>query len=103
MCCLDALPARQDFLTALHNTPITNGFTGNLAIAEVDLNHFAPRILQRLCNTLLTKRDDVIWRFFETMAAIMRLTIECSPDTLARSDLPRRSAARRSSSTPSPT
>ena len=31
--------------------------------------------MQRLCNALLTKREDVIWRFLETMAVITRLTI----------------------------
>ena len=40
----------------------------------MDLIHFTPLILERLCNALLTKRDDVIWRFFETMSALTRLT-----------------------------
>ena len=32
----------------------------NIALAEMDLIHFASLILQKLCNALLTKRDDVI-------------------------------------------
>ena len=67
----------------------------NIAIAAMDPIHFAPPILLRLCNALLTKREDVIWCFFETVSYITRLTIERALDTLAQlDDLPRRSTAR---------
>ena len=52
----------------------------HLAITEMDLTHFAPLILQRLCNALLPKREDFIWPFFETMAAITCFTIQRAPD-----------------------
>ena len=42
--------------------------------------------MQRLCNALLTKHDDVIRTFFETMAAITRFTSNMLP-TPTRSDL----------------
>ena len=62
-----------------HNRPITDELLANLALTEVDFIHFTPLILQRLCNALLTKCDDVTRRLFETMAAIARLTIDRTP------------------------
>ena len=47
----------------LHNMAITDELTRNLALAEISLIHFATFILQRLSNSLLTKRDDVVWHF----------------------------------------
>ena len=42
--------------------------------------------MQGLCNALLTKRDDVIGRFCETIAPLTWLTIEPAADTLAQLD-----------------
>ena len=79
----------------LFNKPNTDELMANLAPAEMDLIHLSSLILQKLCYTLLTKRKDVIWCFFETMSYITRLTIERALDTLAQlDDLPRRSTAR---------
>ena len=41
----------------LHNKPIPDELMAILAPAEMDLIHFAPLILQKLCNALLTKRE----------------------------------------------
>ena len=60
-------PRDKTVTQLLHNKPITNGLTGNLAIAEIDLTNFAPSSCKD-CNALLTKREDVIRRFYETMA-----------------------------------
>ena len=96
-------PRDRTVTQLLHNNPINDELTGNLGLAEIDLTSYAPLILQRLGNALLTTLEDVILRFFSTMAAITCLTIERAPDTLAQLyDLPRRSTARCSSSTPSP-
>ena len=64
----------------LYNKPITDELMANLALALIDLIHFAPLILQKLCNALLSKREEVVWRFFYLMAAITQLTIERAPD-----------------------
>ena len=63
-----------------HNKPNTDGLMANLALAVMDLIHFAPSSLKTLCNALLTKREDVIMRFFEPLAAITRLTIKRASD-----------------------
>ena len=60
----------------LHNKPNTDELMSNIALAETDLIHIAPLPLQGLCNALLTKSEDVIWPFPETIAAITRLAIE---------------------------
>ena len=65
----------------------------------MDLIHFASPILQKLYNALLTKRDGVIWRFFETMSALTRLTVY-HPDADPLSSTISRSTC---SSAPSPT
>ena len=70
----------------LHKKPNTNELTGNFALAEMDLNHFAPLIMQRHCNALLTRCENVIFRFSETVAPIPRLAIEPEADTLAQLD-----------------
>ena len=82
-------PRDMTVIQLLHNKPITVELTANLALAELDLIHIAPLPLQGLCNGLLTKREDVIRRFFETMAATTCLTIEVLP-TPTRSDVSRR-------------
>ena len=51
----------------LHKKPNTNELTGNFAPTEMDLIHLSSSILQKLCNSLLTKREDVIGRFSETI------------------------------------
>ena len=53
-CCLDSQPTRQDFTQQLHNKPTTDELMANLALADMDLIHIAPLILQGLYNTLLT-------------------------------------------------
>ena len=63
----------------LHNKPIADDIVAHLALAEMVRIHIAPLILQRLCNTLPAKREDVIWCFFETMSSITGLTIEGAP------------------------
>ena len=52
----------------------------------MDLIHLSSLILQKLCNALLTNRDDVVRRFSETIAPLTRLTIEPAADTLAQLD-----------------
>ena len=73
-------PRDRTVTQLLHNKPISDERMANIALAEIDLIHLAPLTLQRLCNALLTKREDVIFRFFESMAAITRVTIERAPD-----------------------
>ena len=63
----------------LHNKPNTDDLLANIALAVMDLIHFAHLILQKLYNSLLTKREDVVCRFFQTTATITRLTIEGAP------------------------
>ena len=70
----------------LHKKPNTNELTGNFALAEMDLNHFAPLIMQRHCNALLTRCENVIFCFSETVAPITRLAIEPAADTLTQLD-----------------
>ena len=89
----------------LHNMVITDELTANLAPTEMDIIQITPLILERLCITLVTKRDDVIRGFFETIAIITFLSLH-HPDTITQlvDLLPaRRSTVRRSSTTPSPT
>ena len=94
-------PGERTVTQLPHNKPNADELMANLALAEMNLIHFPLPILQKLCNTLLTKREDVIRRF-KTMSAITWLTIEVLP-TPTRSDLPRRSPFHPSSSTRSPT
>ena len=56
---------RDKTLTQLLHKPITDELTANIALAEIDFIHFDPLILQGLWNALLTKREDVIMRFFK--------------------------------------
>ena len=67
----------------------------------MDLICIAPLILQRLCNALLTKHEDVIRTFFETTVAITRLAIEVllTPTVATCSTI----SPSTCSSTPSPT
>ena len=53
-------PRDRTVTQLLHNKPNTVELMVNIALAEMDLIHFASLILQKLCNALLTKRDDVI-------------------------------------------
>ena len=70
----------------LHNKQNTDELTGNFAIHEMDLNHFAPLIMQRHYNGLLTRCENVIFCFSETVAPITRLAIEPAADTLTQLD-----------------
>ena len=60
-------PLDKTVTQLLHNKTITDETGANLAPAETEPIHF-PAHLAKLCNTLLTKREDVIRRFYETMA-----------------------------------
>ena len=68
----------------------------NLKNADMDLIHFAPLILQKLCNTLPVYRKNIVGRFFDLLADITQLTIERAPDADPKRPA-RRSTARRSS------
>ena len=76
---LAVYPRDMTVTQQLHNKPNTNKLLANLPPPRW-ISATPPLILQGLCNTLLTKREAVTRRFFKTMAAITRLTIEGVPD-----------------------
>ena len=53
-------PLDRTVTQLLHNKQNADELMANLTPAEMDLTHFAPLILQGLCNALLTKREGVI-------------------------------------------
>ena len=73
-------PLDRTVTQLLHDKPNIDELMVNLALAVIDLIHFAQLILQKLCNALLTKREVGIWHFFETIAAFTWPTIERAPD-----------------------
>ena len=77
----------------LHNKPNVDELMANLAPAEMDLIHFAPLILQKLCNALLTKREMLSGTTSKQWPASRGSPSKVLP-TPTRSDLPRRSPVR---------
>ena len=93
-------PRDETVTQLLHNKPNTDELAANIALAEMDLTHFAPHLEKTA--THCTPREDVIWPFFEPTVAITRLAIERAPD--ADPDPPSPTIYRSTcSSTPSPT
>ena len=68
-------PRDRTVTQLLDNKPITDEITAHIALAVTDLIHIAPLPLQGLCNGLITKREDVIRRFFGTITTITCLAV----------------------------
>ena len=93
-------PLDRTVTQLLHDKPNIDELMANLALAVMDLIHFAQLILQKLCNARQCNAQSPL-HLSLAMAAITRPTVERTP--LRRHRPARCSSARRSSSTPSPT